>query len=187
MSAAAEEEIEIPSLLVAMPNLGDAVFSQSVVLLSEYTAEYAYGFIINQPSGSKVKDIFKADFKLGCDPETPLLVGGPVQLEFIWVLHSHDISFKSSKNITEKLVVSTFMEFNSAALAGQLPRVYHIGFGYAGWGAGQLDQELQQGSWWLTEMDHQIMLNLTYAERWKASLDKIGISPQVSFHTTGEA
>lgn len=183
----ADEEIKTPGLLVAMPNMNDPMFGQTVVLLNEYTTDHAFGFIINQASGSRIDEIFQADFELGCDPETPLLVGGPVQLDFIWVIHSNDMDYESTKPITDQLSLSAFVDFNQAALEGKLPKVYHVGFGYAGWGSGQLDRELREGSWWLTEMDHDIALKLALEKRWKAALDKIGISPQVTFYATGEA
>lgn len=183
----ADEELKTPGLLVAMPNMNDPVFRHSVVLLTEYTTEYAFGFITNQPSGSKIEEIFKNEYELGCDPNTPLLVGGPVQLDFLWVLHSSDVVFESTKHITDTLCVSAFIDFNNEALKGKRPKTFHVGFGYAGWGAGQLDRELKEGSWWLTELDHPLLLELDYEKRWKASLDIIGISPQVTFYATGEA
>lgn len=182
------EDKLVPGLLVAMPNLQDPYFQKSVILLCEYDSESAFGVVINRPSSVMVKDIFVEDIKLPHSENLPVLVGGPVQPEFLWAIHSSDYRSESSTHISPKMTLSPVQELLNHTLANVGPQKFHLGCGYAGWGPGQLDKELREGAWWLTPLQDELVLQLPYEQRWVAALESIGIDPNTtSFFSPGEA
>ncbi|CAM2066079.1 UPF0301 protein J3U87_20435 [Sulfidibacter corallicola] len=182
------QEIQTPSLLVAMPNLRDPYFQKTVVLLCDYTQESAFGVVINRPSPVKVKDIIADQHVLRSDVNTPILVGGPVQPEFLWAVHSPDFVGKSTTEMDFRIHMSSILEVLNALAEGHGPTTYHLGCGYAGWGPGQLSNEIKEGAWWLTPVDIDLVLKMPYTRRWEAVLANIGINPETtSFFQTGEA
>jgi len=178
----------IPGLLVAMPNLQDPYFQKSVILLCEYHAESAFGVIINRPSSVTIKDIFVEDIPILGKQTTQVLVGGPVQPEFLWTIHSADYKGENTTTISSKLSLSPVQDLIGAMAEDKGPQQFHFGCGYAGWGPGQLDRELREGAWWLTPLSDDLVLDMPYDSRWEAAMKTIGIDPQLtSFFATGEA
>ena len=177
-----------PGLLVSMPNLNDTYFQKSVILLCEYNRESAFGVMINRPSHIQIKDLIVSDSDLAQLENAPFLVGGPVQPEFLWGVHTPDFSGESTTQVHMSCYMSSVHEILASLVEGNGPKNYHLGFGYAGWSAGQLDQELREGAWWLAPLDSQLILDLPYEQRWETVLDSLGIDPIVAnFSNTGEA
>lgn len=178
----------IPGLLVAMPNLQDPYFQKSVILLCEFNSESAFGVVINRPSSVMIRDIFVEDVPIKTDQSLPVLVGGPVQPEFLWAIHSNDLSGEHSTRVNNRFSLTPVQELIGVLTEDLSPKHLHLGCGYAGWGPGQLDQELREGAWWLTPLSDHLILDMDYGERWEAALKTIGLDPQLtSFPSTGEA
>ncbi len=167
-----------PSLLVAMPGL-DGYFKHSIILLCDYTQKSASGFVINIPTPFLIKDVLKSD--IDCKIESPLLLGGPVQSDFFWSLHSNDFCDENTALITPKLSLSPLQVVVDAILKNQGPKEYHFGCGYAGWGENQLDDEIKQGAWWLTDIDYNIAFEIQHQQRWLRLMQSLGIDPDVSY------
>lgn len=170
-------------ILVAMPSLQDGYFDRSVILLCEYNAEGAMGFVINSPSTTTVDDLLG---ELGLNPEPPqlhrILVGGPVQCELCWVVHTPDFDGESTTAIGDGLALSAAQEVLTAIAEGQVPETYLLGVGYAGWGPGQLDREIEQGAWWLADISPSEVLAVPCEERWQHIMDKLGLNtPYASY------
>jgi len=181
-------EIETPSLLVSMPNLNDPFFQKAVILLCDYTPETAFGMIINRPSGLQIKDILVDVEAFSGDLEHPILVGGPVQPELLWAIHSADFNDDTTTQVGSDVHMSSVHEVLEGLSRGTGPRFYHLGSGYAGWGPGQLDGELREGAWWVAPLNDDLILELPYERRWETVLSRIGIDPNTtSFFTPGEA
>ena len=81
---------EVPGILVAMPALKDTYFYKSVILLCRYDEEGAFGLVMNNPSLTQVKEVLSEDMQENTAFNIPLLVGGPVQPESFWAVHSSD-------------------------------------------------------------------------------------------------
>ncbi len=181
-----EEEL-VPGLLVAMPVLKDSYFEKTVILLCDYTEESAFGLVVNTPSSICVKDIIATDLEFKDELTEPLLFGGPVQQEeALWAIHSNDFSCKTTAKISRSLSISSILEVLGAIARKEGPEKYLLGCGYAGWGQGQLDREIEEGAWWLTSLEMEYVLEMPYSERWDAILKKIGIDPLSNFFTSGE-
>ena len=177
-----------PTLLVSLPSLNDPYFRKSVILLCDYSQDHAYGMVINRPSALMVKDILADASGFKRKLEGPLLVGGPVSPEFLWALHSAEFTDASTTQVGGAVAMSSVQEVLKSISEGQGPHRYLMGSGYAGWGPGQLDREIQEGAWWTAPVDAKLVLNLPYEQRWEAVINELGIDPQtMSFFTTGEA
>ena len=181
------EAIQAPALLVSMPNLNDPYFQKTVILLCDYTEEHAYGMVINRPSTLSAREILADPATFKSDIKGPLLVGGPVSPEFMWALHSPDF-YDHSTTKMGTVFMSSIQEVLRGISQGSGPAKYLLGSGYAGWGPGQLDQELTEGAWWIVPLDASLILDMPYDERWQSTLETLGISPlTTSFYATGEA
>lgn len=180
------DEIQAPALLVSLPSLTDPYFQKTVILLCDYTQEHAYGMVINRPSTLKVIDILADPSQFKQNLEGPLMVGGPVSPEFMWALHSQDFLDHSTTKMNT-VSMSSAQEVLRGIAQGSGPSKYLLGSGYAGWGPGQLDRELIEGSWWSVPLDFKLVLELPFEQRWEFVLQSLGIDPLTSFCATGEA
>ena len=172
-----------PGILVALPNLQDTYFSKTAILLCNYNEEGAFGLVMNHPSDLKVTEILKEEFQNHNDLEVPLLIGGPVQPESFWAVHTSDYLCESSTEISSRIALSAGQDVLMAILGGGGPQTYHLGVGYSGWGAFQLDREIQEESWWLAPLDESLIMDMDYDHRWGCILDNLGISPYTALFT----
>jgi putative transcriptional regulator len=180
------EEDLTPGLLVAMPALKDSYFEKTVILLCNYTEESAFGLVINNPSSIRIKDIIASDLKFKDDLTAPLMLGGPVQQESLWAIHSHEFSCDTTSEVSPAISISAIHEVLSAIARKEGPGKYLLGCGYAGWAPGQLDREIEDGAWWLTPLETKFVLEMPFDERWDEILKQIGIDPLSSFFHSGE-
>ena len=177
-----------PKLLVAMPTLKDSYFERTVVLLCDYTQESAFGLVINVPSEIEITEILVQQLDFSTDIEVPLLIGGPVKPDSLWVIHSSDYEGETTSHVTPKIRMSALPEILIALDEQEGPQTFHLGCGYAGWGPKQLDHEIQEGAWWLLDMDANLVLHTDYRSRWNIALQHIGIDPiSASYFQTGSS
>ncbi len=160
-----------------MPNLQDPYFSKTVILLCNYDQDGAFGLVMNQPSTLQVKEVLTDAFKDHPAFEVPLLVGGPVQPESFWAVHTNDFEGESTSRLSPGLNLSAAPDVLKALIEDHGPSQYHLGCGYAGWGAKQLDHEIEDESWWLGPLEQDLLLSLDYPARWETLLQRWGIDP----------
>ena len=167
-----------PQILVAMPSLRDGYFDKSVVLLCEYGDSGAMGFVINSPSNTTVDDLL-CELNLHTTPkqEQVILIGGPVQPELCWVVHTPDFQGRSTTPIGKDLALSAAQEVLTELTEGKVPEFYMVGVGYAGWGAGQLDREIEEDAWWLADLDVMSIVARPHEERWGCVMKTLGLDP----------
>lgn len=176
-----------PGILIAMPSLKDPYFEKTVILLCNYTLESAFGLVINTPSSIKIKDVLESQEESKTDLNVSLLVGGPVQPESMWAIHSPDFICTSTSHISPEICISSIHDVLGALIKGTGPGIFHMGCGYSGWGHEQLDREIQEGAWWLTALNTNLVLNMPYTERWTSAITSIGLDPfTASFMKDGE-
>ena len=163
--------------LIAMPHMADPRFDHSLIYLCEHTDQGAMGLVINQPS-----DLNLADLLEQLDPELSVSVteryqvfnGGPMERERGFVLHRGPHQWESSLDLgTLQLTTSRDILLDMAHGLG--PTEALITLGYAGWGAGQLEQELADNVWLSCPADHQILFETPSAERLDAAARSLGI------------
>ena len=177
---------EVPGVLVAMPTLKDTYFEKSVILLCSYDTEGAFGLVMNHPSKTQVKEILSKELQENKALDIPLLVGGPVQPESFWAVHSTDFSVEDTTILSPKINLSSAYDILPPLAAGQTVESYQFGRGYAGWGAGQLDREIQEEAWWLGPLDESLLLELDYELRWDKTMENLGFDLMTTtFSQTG--
>ncbi|MBI3993381.1 MAG: YqgE/AlgH family protein [Candidatus Lambdaproteobacteria bacterium] len=174
-----------PQILVAMPSLQDGYFDKSVILLCEYNEDGAMGFVINSPSTTSVDDLL---LELGLRSNPPqkkeILIGGPVQPELCWVVHSTDYMGQSTTLLGDELALSAAQEVLTSITEGVIPEYYMLGVGYAGWASKQLDKEIEQDSWWLADIDLMPILRAAPEARWHMVMEKLGFNLNFTSYCT---
>jgi putative transcriptional regulator len=167
-------------LLIAMPAMQDPRFFQSVIFICAHNPDGAMGVVLNRPiKAPKFPELLQ---QLGVEPsppkrELPVGNGGPVDDKRGFVLHSPDWAADGSLEIDGEHVLSANLDILRAVAAGGGPERARLVLGYAGWGAGQLDQEMKQNSWLNVPADEAIIYDTDYNTKWQRALKKLHIDP----------
>lgn len=166
-------------LLVAMPALADPNFSHSVTLICEHSERGALGIVINRPLEMKMAEVL-GQLALASDDERllemPVLGGGPVQRDRGFVLHRPGgQAFESTMPVSDTLHVTTSRDVLASMARGDGPAEALIALGYAGWEAGQLEEEVLQNAWLTVPCDDEVIFRLPYEQRWHAAARLLGI------------
>ncbi|MGH8130012.1 MAG: YqgE/AlgH family protein [Steroidobacteraceae bacterium] len=166
-------------LLVAMPSLADPNFSHSVTLICEHNERGALGIVINRPLEMRMSEVLDQLSLVTEDArlrEMPVLAGGPVQRDRGFVLHRPGPQdFESTMPVSDSLHVTTSRDVLAAMARGTGPAHAVIALGYAGWEAGQLDEELLQNTWLTVPCDDSLIFELPFEQRWHAAARLLGI------------
>lgn len=180
--------------LIAMPSVRDESFSRAVIYLCEHNEKGALGLVINKPSDIKVRNLFeKVDLELDRDElaEEPVFYGGPVQTERGFVLHyklgEGFPKYSSSLSIPGGLEMTTSKDVLEALAAGTGPHKVLITLGYAGWGAGQLEDELGKNGWISVSAEPGIIFDTPVDERYDKALQLLGIDAAMLSADAGHA
>jgi putative transcriptional regulator len=177
--------------LIAMPTLTDPYFKQSVVYLCEHNDKGAMGFIINFPVKLTLQELLKNVESISHDPDPPLLnpvfLGGPLELERGFVLHSPIADNSQSTKLNEQLMMSNSNALLSTLGTNNEPDNYMVTLGYASWDSGQLEQEMNENHWLTIESKNDIIFNTPVEQRWSESLSLLGINPDQLSSTIGHA
>src|ERR1700709_1834821 len=185
-------------LLIAMPVMGDPRFERSVIYLCAHSSEGAMGIIVNRPAGSidfpellvQLDIIQKADqIKL---PETAesmkVLKGGPVETGRGFVLHSSDFFIKDATlPIDDGICLTATVDILKAIAKGARPNNALLALGYAGWDAGQLENEIQDNGWLHCDADPDLVFGGDVEEKYLRALRKIAIDPGMLSNDAGHA
>lgn len=173
--------------LIAMPAMADPHFVRGVTLVCQHNDEGAIGLVVNRLSEYRLGDVL-SQMKLECEDEdlsdSPVLLGGPVQPERGFVLHPGSRQYESSYRISEQWSVTTSRDILAAMAVGEGPDRAVVALGYAGWGAGQLENELKDNAWLTAHADQHIVFDTPLEERWSAAARLVGIDPS---HLAGYA
>jgi putative transcriptional regulator len=165
--------------LIAMPGMDDPNFAQTVTLVCEHSAHGALGIVINRPLAMDLGDVFA---QLGLDAahshvaRQNVLHGGPVQTDRGFVLHSPGASFESTLPVSEKLHLTTSRDILDALASGQGPERAIVALGYAGWDAGQLEEEMARNAWLTVPVDVSLLFEVPAEDRWQAAGRLLGIN-----------
>ncbi len=178
--------------LIAMPNMADPTFSGTVVYLCDHSDRGALGLVINRPTDIDLESLFsRIDLKLEIEPllHVPVYFGGPVQTERGFVLHEpvEGSAYTSSMSVTGGLEMTTSKDVLEAVASGKGPQRFLLTLGHAGWGAGQLEEEISKNGWLTVEADPRIVFEVPAEERFEAALALLGISASMLSGDAGHA
>lgn len=165
--------------LIAMPNMDEPNFSHTVTYICMHNDEGALGIIINRPLEITLKEVFEQMKSTPQSSETtaawPVYMGGPVQPDRGFVLHPPGQSWESMMQISPEICVTTSRDIIDALAAGSGPERALVALGYAGWGAGQLEQELAANAWFNAPADAKIIFDTPVQRRWQAAAALTGV------------
>ena len=173
--------------LIAMPSLADPNFHRTVTLMCAHSEDGAMGIVINRPLDIKltaVLDHMSIELTSNDAEQIPVLQGGPVQRERGFVIHHPPGDWDAVLRVGDDIGISTSKDILSAVAEGRGPERVIIALGYAGWGAGQLEHEVQQNAWLSGPADSRIIFDTPYEERWTSAARLLGIDPD---HLSGDA
>ena len=157
-------------LLVASPQMGDENFNQTVVLMLQHSDEGALGVVLNRPSGRSVAEVWEMVGQSDCVSDDPVYVGGPVTGPLIAV-HTNDLF--SEEKIFQGVFFAAQRNYLEHVVADGDDR-YKLFSGYAGWGPGQLEDEVAAGAWYSLDADYEFVFNADEHDLWPTAVRKIG-------------
>jgi putative transcriptional regulator len=166
-----------PTLLLSMPQLQDPNFARTVVLLCDFVPDGAFGLVLNRPTDMPASSMVKLDPPLVGGNDLPLCIGGPVEPERGWILLGEVPDEVEYRTIQEGLYLSTSPTLLRRILEARNPKRARVLAGYAGWGPGQLDEELAQSAWLMSDVELDLVFDVAPAQMWETAIRRLGADP----------
>lgn len=177
-------------LLIAMPQMQDPRFAKTVIYLCAHTADGAMGLVVNKLidkiSFTDLLEQLNID-RGGSAPEIRVHFGGPVETGRGFVLHTADYVQDATLLIDGKVGLTATVDILRAIAQGGGPERSLLALGYAGWGPGQLDQEIQQNGWLSVPADERLIFGRNLDRRWEDAMQKLGIDVHMLSGQAGRA
>lgn len=178
-------------MLIAMPGMGDLRFERSVIFMCAHSDEGAMGLMINKPAPElRFADLLE-QLEIDKGPlmhDTDVFFGGPVEHGRGFVLHTMDYEVEdSTMRVSPVFGMTATIDVLRDIADGAGPREALLCLGYAGWGPGQLEGELQKNGWLTCDADEALIFETKSADRWSAALGRIGIDPRLLSAEGGRA
>ena len=180
----------VDHFLIAMPALADPHFFRGVTLVCQHDADGAMGLVLNHPSDFTLGEVLRQMDIAGAPAalaRRPVLLGGPVQPDRGFVLHEDSRDFGPSLRFGKGMAISTSRDILEALARGEGPADFVMTLGYAGWGAGQLEDEIVQNAWLTVPADRAIVFDTPIEQRWQAAARTLGIDISGLSDTVGHA
>lgn len=176
--------------LIAMPALADPNFSRTVTYVCEHNAEGALGIVVNRPSDLRLGELFEhMEMEVSATDTMDhwVYMGGPVQRERGFVLHSPEGAWEGSMPVSDEVTVTTSQDILEALAQGRGPRHFLVALGYAGWGPGQLEQEMAENAWLSGPANADVIFRHSDSERWQAAAALLGVDVRLMSSDAGHA
>ncbi|MFC6197214.1 YqgE/AlgH family protein [Ponticaulis profundi] len=179
-------------ILIAMPGIDDDRFSRTVILLCAHNDEHAMGIVLNRTMMDLTLPelLDQLNVPIQANPPTdPILLGGPVGKDRGFVLHSEDFeSIGATIPVADGIRLTATKEVLHAIASEECPKKCRLALGYSGWGPHQLEAELKENIWLVTDADDEIIFDCDFDNKWEKALQKLGISStQIQIGTAGSA
>jgi putative transcriptional regulator len=169
-----------PIFLLSMPQLTDPNFSRTVVLLCKHSEEGAFGLVINRPLLTSGMVTVKLDPPVSTDRELEIWIGGPVEPHRSWILvgqEPDEAEELRGMRVADNLYLSTSPELLRRLLEPSPPPMARLIVGYSGWGPGQLEAELDESSWLISDVDRDLIFQTPSDQLWEAAIRRLGADP----------
>jgi len=176
--------------LIAMPGLEDPNFFHSVTYICEHNDQGALGLVINRPLDMQLGEILQHIKLQHSEPEARQIqvhLGGPVQQDRGFVLREPLGEWEATLKVTDRIGITSSIDILQAIAKNEGPERSLITLGYAGWGAGQLEQEMAENAWLSGPADPDILFNSPDEERWKAAAASLGVDLDLLSGEAGHA
>lgn len=165
-----------PTLLLSMPQMHDPNFEQTVVLLCDHTDQGAFGLVLNRPTTTAAAEVVALEPPLAVERGPLLWTGGPVEPERGWILLGQDGAGDDATEVAPGIYLSTSVDLLRRVIETP-PRRTRVLTGYAGWGPGQLDEELQASAWLTVPADPELIFETPADEMWDRAIRRLGAGP----------
>ncbi|AFK61695.1 hypothetical protein TKWG_06190 [Advenella kashmirensis WT001] len=174
--------------LMAMPSQTADIFEGGVVYVCEHSEDGALGLLLNRPTDLSVEQLLeRLELEVNADlAAQTVFYGGPVQTDRGFVLH-HPAGHYRSSVVLGDMALTTSRDVLEDLARGEGPQQIFITLGYAGWSAGQLEQEIAANTWLNVSADRNIIFNKRAADRYTAALALLGIEPAALSGDAGHA
>lgn len=173
-----------------MPHMRDPRFAQSLIYILEHDAEGAWGVVINQTLDMSLGEVFSQlniSFNSDLRSEKVILRGGPVDTQHGLVLHLPNSTFESTRHFDGGVSLSSSRDVLEALAAGDEPAEHLVLLGHAGWGPGQLEDEITENAWLTCEADLTIIFNTPVSQMRQAVAGLLGVDLNMIVGQSGHA
>jgi putative transcriptional regulator len=168
-----------PTLLLSMPQMQDPNFARAVVLLCDFLPEGAFGLVLNRPTELAASDMVRLDPPVVRGNRLPLFLGGPVQPERGWILVGDEPDEPEFRTVIDGLYLSTSPTLLRRVLEARPEPRARVVAGYAGWGPGQLDEELAQSAWLMADVELDLVFDVDANVMWETAIRRLGADPSL--------
>ncbi|MEE8226387.1 MAG: YqgE/AlgH family protein [Kiloniellales bacterium] len=176
-------------LLIAMPGMMD-LFARTVVCLCAHNADGAMGLVVNRLIGAITFPDVLAQLGIdspGVGRESQVHFGGPVESGRGFVLHSSDYQQDGTLKVSDLMSLTATIDILRDMAGGGGPRLSMLALGYAGWGPGQLDTEIQANGWLHVEADEKLVFDDDLDGKWERAISKLGFDASMLSGDVGHA
>lgn len=177
--------------LIAMPLMADTRFAHTLTYIIKHDEEGAVGIVVNKPMElpltrllAEISTPVTAPLR---HPQQPVLFGGPVSPQMGFVLHRQRGDWNTTMPVADGICVTSSRDILDAIAQGEGPDDYIVALGYAGWSAGQLEQEIAENAWLTCPADSQLLFDVPLDQRWQAGIKRLGIDPSFLSNDAGHA
>jgi putative transcriptional regulator len=174
-----------PALLLSMPQLRDPNFSRTVVLLCEYSEDGAWGLVLNRPTGNRAAEVVEFSPPATRDSGLEVWVGGPVEPQRGCLILPEDPPGDDCYEVSPGVFISSSGDLLRKLIEGPPIEKARLLMGYAGWGPKQLDQELTQSSWLISDVARDIVFETAPGDMWEAAIRRLGVDPAALHVSSG--
>lgn len=175
--------------LIAMPGLVETEFERSVIYVCSHSAQGAMGVVVNRHVDGVVFSelLDQLDINSFYHDDSKITYGGPVDPHRGFVLHSLDYIHDSSIVVDDKIALTGSIDVLKQIAIDEGPRQNVVLLGYAGWDAGQLEEELKGNSWLVVDPDDELIFCRDYSHKWEKAIEKLGINAYMLSSQSGNA
>ena len=166
-----------PTLLLSMPQLVDPNFARTVVLLCEHAPEGAFGLVLNRPTGVTAASVVRLDPPVAEEGGLTLWMGGPVEPQRGWILLGDQSQGSDARRIADGVYLSASPVLLRRVLEERPAPRARVLAGYAGWGPGQLDNELAESSWLIADVQPDLIFDVDPDVMWETAIRRLGADP----------
>jgi len=176
--------------LLATPSIKDPLFASSMVYMCDHSEEGSMGMVINHLSDQTLDSIFQ-QLKINCSDQhvrdIPVFIGGPVNLQQGFVLHTPSNHWEKTLHINKDICLTSSKDILQAIANKQGPEKFIVLLGFSGWSAGQLEEELQSNAWLTALSSERITFNSDVDQKWQMAFDTLGFNLDKLSPTSGNA
>jgi len=186
----AEQTSLVDKCLIATPAIKDPLFASSLVYICEHNENGSMGLVVNHQTTQTLGEIFD-QLNIECNDETikqkPVFIGGPVQLEQGFVLHTTAHNWQKTVEVSAGIHLTSSMDVLEAIAENKGPEDYLVILGFSGWASGQLESELQQNSWLTSSSGTELLFHKNSDDKWQMAFDTLGFDISMLSPVSGNA